>query len=444
MNKSGAIVLIEAGGLASPGGVFAAPGAILAQRTGRGARILAAGRVADVLTHAAAAGAERTVLPHSILMPAFVNAHTHLDLTHIGPVPHDPGRGFVAWVDRVRERRAMGEESIRASVERGIALCRRGGTVAIGDIAGAVRNQPSFAPGEAMAASGMAGVSFLEFFAIGRGEHALEPWLEQARTRLEAGAPGGEVRWGLQPHAPYSVGVGAYIKAAEFAREHRLPLATHLAETPEEQRFIERGDGPQRDFLERLGLWDESLLTRIGHGRSPVEHLAHVLAVETGQPKVVAHVNHASDKDIGILACLGVSVAYCPRASAYFGADRVFGPHRYRDMLAAGINVALGTDSILNLPGSDVEAGGISVLDEMRLLHVRDGMDPMVLLQMGTVNGARALGLDPGWFRLEAGSEVWDIVAVEVEGSVTLRSVLTGRNKPRLLFNQNLCCLTRQ
>lgn len=443
MNKRGTIVLIESGAVASPGGLFAAPGAILAQRTAKGACILAVGRVGDVLAHEAAACAERTVLPHSILMPAFVNAHTHLDLTHIGPVPHDPQRGFVAWVGRVREHRASGEEAIRASVERGIDLCRRGGSVVVGDIAGVVRNQPSFVPGETLAASGMTGVSFLEFFAIGRGEDALGQWLDAVRVRLEMGSPGADVQWGLQPHAPYSVGVGAYAKAAEFARRHGLPLATHLSETPEEQQFIERGDGPQRVFLEGLGLWDESLLTRIGHGRSPVEHLAEVLAVETDQPRIVAHVNRASDHDIEILANAGVSVAYCPRASAYFGAERFFGPHRYRDMLAVGINVALGTDSILNLPASDVEVGGISVLDEMRLLHGRDGTDPMVLLEMGTVNGARAFGLDPGGFRLETGSVVRDIVAVEVEGAMTLRSALMGRARPRLLFNENLCGLTR-
>ena len=90
-----------------------------------------------------------------------------------------------------------------------------------------------------------------------------------------------------------------------------------------------------------------------------------------------------------------IGVAYCPRASAYFGHAN----HRYRDMLGAGVNVALGTDSILCLGTAD----RISVLDEMRLLHRRDATDPMTLLAMTTIKGARVLGTRESLVTLKPG-----------------------------------------
>lgn len=109
---------------------------------------------------------------------------------------------------------------------------------------------------------------------------------------------------------------------------------------------------------------------------------------------LVAHVNDATDEAIGILAGSRATVVYCPHASEYFGAHRHFGPHRYRDMLAAGVRVALGTDSIVNLPDGD----GLSVLEEMRLLYRRDGTRPELLLGMATVNGGAAvLGSEQGF-----------------------------------------------
>ncbi|MBY0261785.1 MAG: amidohydrolase family protein, partial [Phycisphaerales bacterium] len=138
----------------------------------------------------------------------------------------------------------------------------------------------------------------------------------------------------------------------------------------------------------------------------------------------VVHVNDATDAAIGLLAKTGASVVYCPRASAYFAAESRFGPHRYRDMLAAGIPVALGTDSIVNLPASAAatpaespQGRGISIFDEMRLLHARDGTDPFTLIQMATINGAKAIGLDPAAFSFasagKVGGEIQGVIGVE-------------------------------
>ena len=216
-------------------------------------RVLAAGKSHEVARHPAAAGCEIIERAGHVILPGLANAHTHLDLTHIGPLEHDAGAGFVPWIDIVRERRARTAEDIARSVRAGIELSRRGGVVAVGDIAGAPDGKPTLVPFEVMRAEGMAGASYVEFFAIGKRESASR---ERAREVIEnADVPhaGDRTCLGLQPHAPYSVDLRSYEWAAEFARARALPFATHLAETIEEREFVARGTGPQRKFLESIG-----------------------------------------------------------------------------------------------------------------------------------------------------------------------------------------------
>jgi len=440
--------MLRAAALADAGGTLAAPGAVLV-RLGfdpdhpHAGELLAAGDPGTVAAHEAAARALTVDLPRAVLLPALVNAHTHLDLTHVGPRPVDPDDpdGFVTWIGMVRRNRATTEPDISASVRAGAALSLAGGVVAVGDIAGAARGRPTLAPWRALEKSGLTGVSFIEFFALGPGARGVPA---QVRALIEDAHGGGAapVRAGLQPHAPYTVSPAALIRAAELARDGGPGLSVHLAESAPEHRLIARGDGPLRAMLIDLGVWSEQDQAAVGHGQSPVAHAHRALATA---PFLAAHVNDASEADIALLASTGTTVAYCPRASEYFGAARVFGPHRYRDMLAAGVRVCLGTDSVINLPAasSDPERDGLSTLDEARLLVRRDGVDPRLALGMATTAGAAALGLDPDRFRL-AGSErgakpVAGLVAVEIAGPAraaghgALGAVMASDSRPVLL-----------
>jgi aminodeoxyfutalosine deaminase len=351
-------------------------------------------------------------LNNRLLISALVNAHTHLDLTHIGPIAHNPADGFVKWVDHIRANRKSDDADIRESVALGIQASLAGGSIAVGDIAGAPGGRLTDAPAHELADSPLFGVSYLEFFGIGTTVAAaikkIEQYLSTFYPKSITDLADSGVKIGLQPHAPNTVDLAVYRWAAAAARARSMPLSTHLAETPEEREFIAEGTGPQRAFLERFGIWDDAILDHIAKENHPVEHLAEVLEDSSC---LVAHVNDATDAAIELLAATNTSVAYCPRASSYFGADHHFGPHRYRDMLAAGINVCLGTDSIVNLDTPD----RISILDEMRLLARRDGTDPMTLLRMGTTNGAKALGLDALRFTLRPDDQPRGLLAVPIE-----------------------------
>lgn len=419
MSSQPRIELLVAAGVVDGAGTAFAPGALLMEHSPGSLRVLAVGRPNDVAGHEAAKSAIRKDVPGTLLIPALVNAHTHLDLTHLGPqmpAAHaDPDEAFRAFVAQVRAGRRTDAAGVAASVRDGAARSLAGGVVAVGDIAGSP-GAPSLLAYDAIQSLPpdlrLAGVSFVEFFAIGnfeaRGLAALDSLLAGADRN-------GPLQLGLSPHAPYSCSASAYRHAAGLAERLDLPLCTHLSETPGELELVATGGGPQRRFLESIGAWSDGCAQGFTGGLRPIQHLAPVLR---DRPMLLAHVNSASDEDIEVLAAAGATVVYCPRASAWFGFESAFGPHRYRDMVAAGVAVCLGTDSILNLGGQSVlgEAAKtrISTWDEMRLLHQRDGTDPVYLLDMATRRGAAALGLDPAVFTFEAGGPVAGVVGVSV------------------------------
>ncbi|MBX3388761.1 MAG: amidohydrolase family protein [Phycisphaeraceae bacterium] len=400
---------------AGPRPLALAPASLLFEVSTAGIRLLAADAPPRIDLHPAAARAIRINLADSVITPRFVNAHTHLDLTHIGPKPRS---GFAAFVDLVRSSRLDESQAIRESILTGARLSIAGGVAAVGDIAGAVQGAASIQPFHALRDSGLAGVSFVEFFAMG---DSVPRALERADGVIAKASamPPGRVRVGLQPHAPYSVQRAGYRHAIARAARDRLPIATHLAESPEEREFVARASGPQRRLLESLGLWNPALLEEFGKGNSPVAHLAPVLQ-DRASPMLLVHLNDLSDDDVELLAAANrvapIHVAYCPRASDFFDAPEVFGPHRYRRLLECGINVCLGTDSIINLPESHAAGASarISPLDDAKLLFERDGCDPGLLLEMLTVRGAIALGLEPSRFTLNRGGEIAGFCALRV------------------------------
>jgi cytosine/adenosine deaminase-related metal-dependent hydrolase len=369
-----------------------------------GIRVLGAGRHEEIDAHPASSYAWHQVFPQGVLIPGLVNAHAHLDLTPIGPARLTE-RGFLAFVDTVRTHRPVDDQAIADGVRQGINLCIESGVVAVGDIAGSPRGRIATSAYETLAQSSLRGVSYLEFFALGPKEDEILRKLEEIVNNLPHKEGG--VRLGLQPHAPYTVSPQAYRRCQALAESFSLPLSTHLAETPEEREFIESATGPLRVFLESVGMWDRSLAAVFGQGRRPVRHL-HCVLSRPATPLILAHVHDLHEDEVELVRSLGASVVYCPSAGEYFGTAEHFGAHKYLRLLEAGVNVALGTDSIINLPEAR-----LSIWREMQLLLRRDGTDPHVLLQMATINGARALGLDEAAFVFETGNRIAGVALID-------------------------------
>lgn len=366
----------------------ALPGAVLVA----GERVVAAGSPESIGRPADAVVAR---LPDAVLLPALVNAHAHLDLTHLGPRRFDPARdSFADWLAAIRRERATDAAAIAASVARGVALSRAGGTGIVGDVAGAGGE----AARRALAESGLRGVSFRESFGTGGGVAAACAALEEVEAaESRSGRATGRVRVGHAPHAPYSV--AAALLEATLATGR--PTMMHVAETPEEVRLLADGAGPLAAMLARFGAEPSDAA---GCGLHPIDWaLARRGATgrDAAHPFTLVHLNAMRREHPERLAAAGVAVAWCPRASRYFGHPRDGeAPHGFAALLEAGVPVALGTDSIVGIGRAD----RISVLDEMRHARAAAGADPASLLAMATVHGATALGLDPGLVTFAGGA----------------------------------------
>jgi len=305
------------------------------------------------------------------LFPGFVNAHTHLELSDLaGRI--EPGPDFCDWLRRIvtATQAPRSPDQIQVALRIGVLQSIRSGVTALGDI-----TRFPAATRSVLASSPLRVVSFGEVTAIGNRRNMLDDRLADA---LRAEPLTQSLRIGLSPHAPYSVDPIGLRKVAEIARTRQLPVCVHAAESPDEDEFVRNGTGPFAELLKSLGIWEDSIR---GSNVGTIELLNEVglLTPRT----VLPHANYVSDADIDLIAKSQSSVAYCPRTHAAFGHT----PHRFREMLARGINVCLGTDSLASNPS-------LSLLDEIRFLRQSYPDFPSAdLARMATLNGAQALGV---------------------------------------------------
>ncbi len=385
--------MIEAGAVRDALGVNHRPGAIAIDDQGS---IIAAGSV-DHVKPLATTHTRVLSLPDQLVMPALVNAHAHLDLSFLGPQAYDGN--FVGWLSRITELRLGGQsvDCITQSVHDGLRQSYEQGVGYVGDVAGSVHAVMA----RDVSSVKFPGVSYLECFGVGRGQ--VDGFIRLQRALAELPRSPKHFKVGLSPHAPYTAGLALYLAVTRLAEEKGYPLCTHLAESPAEIEFVRDLKGLFVDRRKQLGKWDDTLAPT---GQHPIDWLQPALR---RTPWLVAHANFADENHLRPLAFSHTSVVYCPRASDYFGFPTGAGGggggvHPYRAMLQAGVNVCLGTDSILCQPPASIEPQPMSMLAQMRYLYQRDQTEPDLLLRMATVNGLQALGLPSCYATLQPGT----------------------------------------
>lgn len=335
------------------------------------------------------------------ILPGFINAHTHLELTSFeGRIPRQP---LWTWFDellkliRTSDFSSMGPDAVRAGAGRSL----RAGVTCVADIS---RTGLNIA---ALRDSPIRKVCFLELISGAMLPPNDAVSLNVAVTQALALQEDDTLRIGISPHAPYTVTKSDLLAATHLSRERRLPLMMHFMETAEEV-----------DWLAGHGDLSTYLLARklpTAHEPPPTSVAAFLLETNllTARP-ILAHVNYPTAGLIPRLAEVGASVAYCPRAHHYFGHS----PHRWREMLAAEVNVCLGTDSLASNQS-------LSILDEMRFIAQQDSpVESNVLLRMATSNGAKALGMSDVIGDLRPG-QFADFLAIQCDTtSAPLESIL--------------------
>ena len=348
------------------------------------------GRIAAIAPCADAdreyAAREHLKLPTHALLPGLVNAHTHSAMSLLRGSADDIG--LTQWLeDHIwpLERAFLSPDFVHDGTLLAAAEMLCGGVTCCND-------QYFFpdAAARAYAASGMRamlGLAVLDFPTA---------YAADAEGYLQAGLAARD-RWkheplltfSLAPHAPYTVADASWRKIVVYARQLDLPIQTHLLETRGERArsMAEFSIHP----LQRLDL----------------------LGV-TGPGFIAVHGTHLEARDIALLAAQGCHVVHCPISNLKLAS----GIAPVAELMRHGVNVALGTDGAASNNRLDIFGEArVAALLAKGVSGDAAAIPAAEALEMATLNGARALGLDGDIGSLEPGKQA-DLIAVDLGQAV--------------------------
>ncbi len=327
-------------------------------------------------------GPYRDLVPHHsgpvtdhgavVLLPALVNAHSHLELSALAGAV-EAGHDFTEWLAQTAARAAtLGDGEAEPAIAAAIAACLESGTGLVGEVTGSGRAV------SALMASPLAARVFHEVIAF--DPRAAEPVLAQARDRLARGeaacGSAARIRHSLAPHAPYTVSMRLLRLIRGVNGQDGRPSSIHLAESPAEDEFFRHGTGPIAELKRRFGTevsgWEPP-------GESPVIYLDRIGWFEA--PQLAVHLTQLSARGIEILRRAPVTACLCPRSNRNLGVGRA----PARALATAGVPLALGTDSLASAPS-------LNLFDELAAAATEYGLGPDLLLAAATRGGAQALG----------------------------------------------------
>lgn len=337
-------------------------------------------------------------LAEAAILPGLINAHAHPDLTLLrGRLEDLDFPDWIAALLEIRGAAGLTDADFCASARWGCIEMLRAGVTTV------AATEDSIGAFTALLESGMRGVVYREVFGP-EPAHA-DASLAQLRERVEAmrAHETDLVRVGVSPHSPISVSDALFTAVAGFARNERLPVAVHAAESAAERDLVGRGTGI---FAERLA---RRRIPTPARARSTIELLSRT-GILDNEPLLI-HCVTVNAPDIERIADSGAAVAHCPVANARLG----HGVAPVAALRDAGITVALGTDSVAS-------NNRVDLLEESRaaqLFQRATTGNPFVLpaaevLRMATVDGARALGLEDRVGELRAGLEA-DLCAIRLD-----------------------------
>ena len=292
-----------------------------------------------------------------VLMPSLVNAHLHLELSALkNALSFD--KGFAAWVQELLEKRqAAGEAVLVRAAQKAAKQLFDQGVGYIGEIStlGLTRTivQPL-----------LSGVWFQEFLG------AVQP-----KTRIEKKE---FLSFSLAGHAPHTTDPFLLQAVKKKTNAQHLPFPIHLAESDVESQFLSGQKGEWGEFLASRGI--DTASWPIG-SKSPVQYLEDLGVLDSSTLGV--HLLNIETQDLDILVRTQTQICLCPRSNNNLH-------NKLPDigkMLEKKLAPALGTDSLAS-------CDSLSIFDEMAFIRRKyPNIDPAMVLSMGTLNGARALGI---------------------------------------------------
>ena len=308
-----------------------------------------------------------------LILPGFVNAHCHLSLSALkGQIPRPTS--FTAWVRSVIEKNELisWENRVLALHTQAKVMARSGVTALVDYIP-----QTKII----MEYSRLPFRQTLLLEVLGFLPSLVEPIVENLELALRQNVnESGMTKLGLAPHAPYSVSPKLFSEMRRLADKFSCPLSSHVAEFPEELKFLQDGSGCVKDLLEERGMYDNGWSPP---DSSPAQYLDSMGVLDS---LVAIHLNLA-DADLGLLKSKKVKAVFCPQSTRWFRRDK-FMP--VRELLDLGMVVGLGTDSLAS-------SESLNFLDEIRAAEeMLIDVSREELLRMATRGGAETVGMDCG------------------------------------------------
>jgi cytosine/adenosine deaminase-related metal-dependent hydrolase len=360
-------------------------------------------------------------LGEQALLPGLINAHCHLDYSCLrSKIP--PQKSFADWIRAINAEKArLSGEDYLGSIAEGFAEAKRFGTTMIANLTAFPELISDIQPP-------IRTWWFAELIDVRSPERAdeiVDREIESLRSSLDCADTSAlskrrhvaalqTQQGGLAPHALFTASRNLYRRCEEVARRDKMLLTTHLAESREEMEMFRDRSGPLYEFMKSIGRPMEDC----GH-ETPLERFLrarHSTSLRTGSDRalpqwIVAHLNELVESDFKLLKELThkFQIVHCPRTHDYFGHSRFL----FKELRALGFNICLGTDSLAS-------NRSLSLFDEMRAFQCSEpAMSPAEILEMVTVNAARALHQENALGRIRPGFRA-DLIAVPCGGDGNL------------------------
>ncbi|MGB5685830.1 MAG: amidohydrolase family protein [Candidatus Electrothrix sp.] len=382
-----------------------------------------AGRIVDIGDFKQVArsypGAKIIDHPDAVLMPGLINAHTHLELSHLAYLSQEPSpSSFTGWIGHMLAERAKADadkKTIQDAAHAVLVEQQRQGVVAIADISNTdlIRELVPEFPGHLLCLKEYLGLRASELAA------------SLSSLKKEAGHPH-HPDICCTAHAPYSTHIDLLRALKNRATQLGQIFSIHTAESTAEHDMISQGTGEMREFLEQRGFWESSFQPTGSDSKGSVSYLHQHGLLDSRT--LCVHCLHVTDQEMDLLAKTKAKICLCPGSNRYLGV----GTAPVEKYLRKGILPALGTDSLTSNPE-------LSIWREMGLLaEEHPTVDPGDILRMATLGGAEALGLDKQLGSLDQEKKA-DILAVELPSHIKIASdiqkylVVYGEQKVRLI-----------
>lgn len=330
------------------------------------------------------------VFEKGILCPGFVNAHCHLELSHLkGVIPE--GTGLMVFLQQVMTQRARTEAEKTTARQAAFREMHDAGVVAVGDIANTADALDLRETGRMRFHSFVETSGFIPQTAGYRFETARTVW-QDYQTQSETL---GFHTQSITPHAPYSVSPNLFRLIGDAPESRHFSV--HNQESEDENCFYLDGSGGVNFLFESLGL-DISFFQ--SYGKKALEVWTGWMPAE--KPLLLVHNTVTTAPEIQQTEARFKSVYWClcPNANRYIEGYLPDVEMFYQNTE----NICIGTDSLAS-------NHSLSVLGELQILKV---FFPQIswetLLRWATINGAKALGMDGEIGTLEKGKKpgvVW-------------------------------------